>query len=74
MNMEKTIRIAKKGIAEEFRSMEVEEVLSFPLDRYNFNSIRATPASTLLPDRLKGRKWKVKLDFDNGRVLVTRTA
>lgn len=73
-NMETTIRIAVHGIAEELRNMEVGEVVQFPIPDYNYNSIRTAPNSTLIKERLEGRRWKQKLDCDNRRVLVTRIA
>ncbi len=72
--MEKTIRIATLGIAEEFRRMLVGDIVHFPLAQYNYNSIRSTPSTSLVPERMEGKQWKTKLDFDNKCVEVIRTA
>lgn len=73
-NMEKTIKIATLGIAEELRNMEVGDVVQFPVPKYNYNSIRTSPGTTLVAETMEGRKWKTKKDIDNRCVLVTRTA
>lgn len=72
--MEKTIRTATLGIAEEFRRMEIGEVVQFPTAQYNYNSIRATPSTTLVNERLEGKKWRTKINFDDKCVEVTRLA
>lgn len=72
--MEKTKRTATLGIAEEFRRMVVGEVVQFPLAQYNYNSIRSTPSTSLVPERMEGKQWKTKLDFDNKCVEVIRIA
>lgn len=72
--MEKTLRIATRGIAEEMRDMEVGDVVSFPLDKYNYNSVRATPSTTLVPERAKGAKWRTRVNYEDKCTEVTRTA
>lgn len=72
--MEKTIRTATLGVAEEFRRMEVGDVVQFPSPKYNYNTIRATPSSSLINDRMEGKRWKTKLNFDKKCVEVTRIA
>lgn len=72
--MEKTIKIATLGIAEEMRLMKVGDVVQFPLSRYNYNSIRSTPSTTLVNDRVEGKKWKTKINFDDKCVEVIRIA
>ena len=73
-NMEKTIKIATLGIAEELKNMEIGDVVQFPVPKYNYNSIRTSPGTTLVAETMEGRKWKTKKDIDNRCVLVTRTA
>lgn len=72
--MKKTIRIATLGIAEEFRRMEIGEVVQFPMAQYNYNTIRSTPSTTLVKERLDGKKWRTKINFDEKCVEVTRVA
>ncbi len=72
--MEKTIKTATLGIAEELRNMEIGDVVQFPVPKYNYNSIRTAPGTTLIVERLEGRKWKCKIDYDKKCVMVTRTA
>lgn len=72
--MEKTIRTATRGIAEELRDMEVGDSVNFPLTKYNYNSVRTTPGSTLVMERINGQKWRSQLDIENKCVKVTRTA
>ncbi len=72
--MEKTIRIATLGIAEEMRNMEVGEVVQFPLEKYNYNSVRATPSTTLVPERASGKRWKTKVNYDDKCTEVKRLA
>lgn len=72
--MEKTIRIASRGIAAELRDMEVGDAVTFHLSKYNYNSIRTSPGTTMIAEWLNGWRWKSKLDRENGCVTVTRTA
>lgn len=73
--MNKTIRNATLGIAEEFRKMEVGDVVHFSISKYNYNSIRTAPCTSLVTERIEeGRRWKTRLDIDNKCVVVTRTA
>lgn len=72
--MEKTIRIATLGIAEEYRMLGIGETVRFPMSKYKYNTIRATPSTTLVNDRLEGKKWKTKINFDEKCVEVTRIA
>ncbi len=72
--MEKTIRIATLGIAEEFRRMEIGDVVQFPTAQYNYNSIRATPSTSLVNERMEGKRWRTKINFDNKCVEVIRIA
>lgn len=72
--MEKTIRIASLGITEEIRRMGIGDVVQFPLSQYNYNSIRATPSTSLVNERLEGKRWRTKINFDNKCVEVIRIA
>ncbi len=70
--MEKTVRIATLGIADEFRKMEVGDIVQFPLANYNYNSVRATPSTTLVPDRAAGKRWKTRVNYDDKCTEVIR--
>ena len=72
--MEKTIKVATLGIAGELRNMEIGDVVQFPVPKYNYNSIRTSPGTTLVAETMEGRKWKTRKDIDNKCVFVTRTA
>lgn len=72
--MEKTIRIAEKGITEEFRNMKVGEVVRFPVPRYNYNTIRQVPYTSCVNESFEGRKWQTRKDIDNKCIEVTRIA
>lgn len=73
--MAKITRIATRGIAEEFRDMNVGDVVQFPCDKYNPTSVRSCTATTLLPDRMnEGKAWSAKTDFETKSMMVTRTA
>lgn len=72
--MGKTIRIATIGIADEFRRMEIGEVVRFPMSQYNYNTIRATPSTTLVKERIEGMRWRTKINFDDRCIEVTRIA
>lgn len=74
MEKTKTIRIAEKGIAEELRNMEVGDVVRFHLPKYNYNSVRQAPYSTLINDSFNGKKWSSKKNWEAKSVDVTRTA
>lgn len=71
--MEKTIRKASGGIAEEFRNLSVGEVILFPMLDYNPNTVRNTPSTTMLNERIKtGKKWITSTDMENKCVYVAR--
>lgn len=73
--MEKTIRTATLGLAEEFRRMSVGDEVRFPLEKYNYNSVRSTPSATLKNLQImEGRQWIQRIDMDTKSVIVTRTA
>lgn len=74
MANETLIRIATRGLTEEMRDMKVGQMVRFPLDLYNYNSVRATPSTSLVLDRVAGKKWKTKLNFDEKSTDVTRIA
>ena len=67
-------RIATMGIADEFRNMKIGDIVQFPLATYNYNSVRATPSTTLVPDRAAGKKWKTRVNYDEKCTEVIRTA
>lgn len=72
--MEKTVRIASLGISDEFRRLEIGEVVHFPIPKYNYNSIRSTPSTSLVAERMDGKRWKTRLDIDNKLVEVIRVS
>lgn len=72
--MERTIRMAKFGIAEEFRNMNVGDIVQFPTDKYNYSTIRSTPSASLVNERMNGMRWKTRVDYENKCIEVTRTA
>lgn len=72
--MEKIKRIATLGIAEEMRNMEIGDVVRFPFVKYNYNSVRATPSTTLVPDRSDGKRWRTRVNYDDKCTDVTRLA
>lgn len=74
MTTSKTKRVASLGIAEEMRRMEVGGVVKFPFDKYNYNSVRSTPSTTLVPERTEGKRWKTKINYEEKCTEVTRTA
>lgn len=71
--MEKTLRIASGGIAEEFRNLNVGEVVVFPMADYNPNTVRNTPSASMLNERAKtGKKWITSTDMEDKCVYVVR--
>ena len=73
IKMENTIRIASGGVAEEFRNLNVGEVISFPMLTYNPNTVRNTPSASMLNERAKtGKKWITSTDMKDKCVYVAR--
>ncbi|ROT10391.1 hypothetical protein ED388_04520 [Muribaculaceae bacterium Isolate-007 (NCI)] len=71
----KELRIATLGITEEFRNMGVGETVRFPLSRYKYSTIRATPSTSLVNERIEeGRSWKTQINYDEKCVDVIRIA
>lgn len=71
----KTPTWAALGVAAEFRKLRVGDIVLFPIDSYNYQTIRSTPGSTMVPEVInEGRQWKTKLDRDNKSVAVIRIA
>lgn len=71
--MEKTIRKATGGVAEEFRNLSIGEVIMFPMLDYNPNTVRNTPSASMLNERVKtGKKWITSTDLDDKCVYVIR--
>lgn len=69
--MEKT-KTQRGEIKSRFLEMKVGETIFFPFDKYNPNTIRSTPASTLSYAVAQGMKWITKTDPFGKRVAVTR--
>lgn len=68
----KTIRIATNGVADELRNMEVGEIVQFPFDKYNYNSVRSTPSTALVKERAEGRSWKSRANYEGKCAEVIR--
>lgn len=66
---------AALGVTAEFRKLKVGDVVLFPINSYNYQTIRSTPATSMIPEVLnEGRKWTIKLDKDNKSIAVLRIA
>lgn len=72
--MEAVIRIATRGPVEEFRDMNVGDVVRFPLDKYNYNTLRVIPSTSLVSDRVDGKNWKTKINYLEKAVDVKRVS
>lgn len=71
----KTPTWAVLGVTAEFRKLQVGDIVLFPIDSYNYQTIRSTPGTSMVPEVLnEGRQWKTKLDKDNKSVAVLRIA
>ena len=71
----KTPTWAVLGVTAEFRRLQVGDIVLFPIDSYNYQTIRSTPGTSMVPEVLnEGRQWKTKLDKDNKSVAVLRIA
>lgn len=71
----KTPTWAVLGVTAEFRKLQVGDIVLFPIDSYNYQTIRSTPGTSMVPEVLnEGRQWKTKLDRDNKSVAVLRIA
>lgn len=66
------IKTAAGNMVDEFRAMLVGERRFFPLDKYNYNSIRALQSTSLVPERVKGAKWRTSLNLEMKGMVVTR--
>lgn len=63
------------GVAQEFRRLKVGEIVLFPISSYNYQTIRSTPGTTMVPEVLnEGRQWKTRIDKPNKSVAVIRVA
>ena len=73
IKMENSIREATGGVAEEFRNLSIGEVIMFPMLKYNPNTVRNTPSSTMLNERVNtGKKWITSTDMKDKCVYVAR--
>lgn len=72
--MKNIIRTATRGMVEEFRDMNVGDVVQFPVEKYNYNSLRTLPSTCLVEDRMNGKHWKTRMNYADKCVDVTRTA
>lgn len=62
-------------VTEEFRRLEVGEIVLFPISSYNYQTIRSAPGTTMVPEVLnEGRQWKTRIDKANKSVAVLRVA
>ncbi len=60
----------KKKITPTLRTMAVGQTETFPLDR--LTSVRNIIYANLMPERLKGYRWSVRSNVDDGQLIVTR--
>ncbi len=68
-------RIATLGITTEFRNMKVGETVVFPLSKYKYCSVRSTPTTSLVNERItEGRNWVTKINPVDKCVEVTRVS
>lgn len=65
-------RFATLGVAEEYKRMEVGDVVLFPASDYPANTVRCTPNTTLLNKVLEGCKWTTRVDPANKSIAVLR--
>lgn len=71
--MENVIRTASGGVAEEYRNLNVGEVVAFPIDKYNPLTVRNAPSATMLNERVRaGKKWITSTDMEDKCVYVAR--
>lgn len=68
---EMRIKCATGAIVDEFRALNVGDVVSFPLDQYSYSSIRATPTA-LGAGTENGPKWQTQMSSINQCVFVKR--
>lgn len=74
MEENKKPKIATGGISDEMRKMDVGDVVLFPLEKYNYNSVRATPATLMQERVIEGKRWKTGVNYEKKSVEVTRIA
>ena len=73
IKMKNSIREATGGVAEEFRNLSIGEVIMFPMLKYNPITVRNTPSSTMLNERVKtGKKWITSTNMEDKCVYVAR--
>lgn len=72
--MLEVIKKAKGKAIEEFRAMKTGEKLAFPIDEYNYSTIRAIPSSALVRERCDGWRWKTTLSVPDRAIIVTRVS
>lgn len=66
---------AVSGVADEFRKLRIGDIVLFPINSYNYQTIRSTPGTSMVPEVInEGRCWKTKLDRENKSVAVLRIA
>lgn len=69
----KEIWRAEGSVADEFRKMNVGDIVLFDVDKYNYQTIRTAPATIMVKERMKeGRMWKTRVDYDNQAAAVLR--
>ena len=67
-------RWAVLGIVDEFRRLDVGGVVLFPIGKYKYSSIRSTPASALVEERMDGKEWTTRIDKPNKSIAVMRVS
>ena len=67
-----TPRWAVDGIMPELRKMEVGDIVLFPIDKYNYNTVRSAPSNMLNERFIEGMEWTTRIDKENKAIAVIR--
>ncbi len=60
------------NVAEEYRRMEVGDIVVFPIPQYNYQTIRCAPSTSLIEESMEGKRWTTRIDRNNKGVAVLR--
>lgn len=63
---------ANLTVAEEYRRMEVGDVVMFRIPGYNYQTVRCAPSTSLIAESMEGRRWTTRMDRNNRCVAVLR--
>lgn len=56
------------------RDMKVGDIVQFPLDTYNYNSVRSTPSTSLVLERAEGKMWRTRVNYEEKCTEVIRVS